>query len=85
MNGRGKPLTDFENFKADLIKYIDDKYQEAKEASPGTAANSLLSEWEKFIHPETGIANKLDNDWMDYFWEYRNPFISIDEIYFTFL
>lgn len=24
MNGRGKPLSDFENFKADLIKYITD-------------------------------------------------------------
>lgn len=24
MNGRGKPLTDFENFKADLLKYFDD-------------------------------------------------------------
>lgn len=85
MNGRGKPLTDFENFKADLIKYIDDKYQEAKESSAGTTEGSLLSEWEKFNHPETGFANKLDNDWMDYFWEYRNPFISIDEMYFTFI
>ena len=25
MNGRGKPLSDFENFKADLIKYIADQ------------------------------------------------------------
>ena len=24
MNGRGKPLTDFENFKADLLKYFED-------------------------------------------------------------
>lgn len=70
MNGRGKPLTDFENFKADLIKYIDDENNE---------------KWFQYNHPETGFANKLDNDWMDLFWEYRNSYIRVDDLFFTFI
>ena len=36
MNGRGKPLTDFENFKADLIKYLEDnKWSDLLDAKNG--------------------------------------------------
>ena len=85
MNGRGKPLTDFENFKADLIKYIDDKCREVTESSPKTIDNSMSFEWSKLNNTESGYANKLDNDWMDFFWTYRNSDISIEDMFFTFI
>ena len=75
MNGRGKPLTDFEYFKADLIKYIEGNKQEHPD-------DPL---WCKFYDPRDGYANKLDNQWMDYFWKYRNPHMSIDDMFFTFI
>lgn len=51
MNARGKQLTPFENFKADLLGLKDD------------AGKKLLTEED---------ASKLDNDWLDMFWD-ANP------------
>lgn len=51
MNARGKQLTPFENFKADLLGLKDD-------------------EGEKLLTEED--ASKLDNDWLDMFWD-ANP------------
>lgn len=75
MNARGKPLTSFENFKADLIGYIEQKVKEDKN-------------WEKLLDPKNGIPIKLDIRWTDIFW--KNKFkdekgnYKIDEIYFAF-
>ena len=85
MNGRGKPLTDFENFKADLIKYIDDKCREVTESTPKAIENSISFKWSKLNNAEFGYANKLDNDWMDFFWRYRNSDTSIEDMFFTFI
>src|SRR5574344_1106128 len=65
MNARGKPLTLFENFKAEFEKYIEDDK----------------------------IKSKLDNDWLDIFWnKYKDNLIDkesetlkkIDESYLNF-
>ena len=75
MNARGKPLTSFENLKADLAGYI---HSRAKEFS--TDEN-----WKKLDDKETGFAIKMDTDWMDIFWKYHSHDYAVDEIYFAFL
>ncbi|MCI6428479.1 MAG: DUF262 domain-containing protein [Rikenellaceae bacterium] len=79
MNARGKQLTGFENFKADLIGYI------TKQAQDETIEHSIRTEWEKLLDPKNGIPIKLDTDWTDIFWECRSKDNRIDEIFFTFL
>ena len=71
MNARGKPLTNFENFKADLIKYMENQLNEDKK-------------WESLLNEKDGIPIKFDTKWMEIFW--KNQFQGhIDEIYFEFL
>ncbi|WP_310991475.1 DUF262 domain-containing protein [Aequorivita marina] len=64
MNARGKQLTGFENFKADLINWLkDDK----------NPYNSLFQEKIYFINQEMpyylAYATKLDAVWANIFWE----------------
>lgn len=74
MNARGKQLTNFENFKADLVGYIKKKANEDET-------------WEKFLQRENnvGIPIKLDTEWTDIFWRNKTDDGRIDEIYFAFL
>ncbi len=67
MNGRGKPLSDFENFKADLIKYITD------------------NEWKSLLDAQNGLPILLDTKWLDFFWNYRNKGITLDDMMFGFI
>ena len=72
MNARGKQLTMFENFKADLIGYIREQAQDNEE-------------WESLLDIKTGIPISLDTTWMDLFWKNRSINNRVDEIYFEFL
>lgn len=56
MNGRGKPLTDYENFKSWLIGYIENTEKE-------------IGDW-KINIDKWDI--KLDTDWLDLFWNYKD-------------
>ena len=77
MNARGKPLTSFENLKADLAGYISRK---------ATKELDLEGSWHKLDKPENGIAIKMDTDWMDgIFWKNRSCDNVVDEIYFAFV
>ncbi len=65
MNARGKQLTDFENFKADLINWIRNE------------KNSYSIEFQKKVTFKKrempyhlSFATKLDNSWTHLFWEY---------------
>lgn len=70
MNARGKTLTDFENFKADLLKYkLSDREYLIPENDTSENSFSLL----------------LDTRWTDLFWPYRSTEYHIDEIYLNFL
>lgn len=63
MNARGKELTPFENFKADFIKWMQNK---------GINGDSFYEE--KEYHSISNmpyhmiISNKIDNEWTDFFW-----------------
>lgn len=72
MNARGKQLTMFENFKADLIGYIREQAQDNEE-------------WKSLLDIKTGIPISLDTTWMDLFWKNRSINNKVDEIYFEFL
>lgn len=79
MNARGKQLTSFENFKADLIKYI------TEQANSSELDDETKGNWERLLNPEDGIPNKLDTTWMDIFWKNKSKDYKVDEIYFAFL
>ncbi len=77
MNARGKPLTSFENFKADLAGYIS--RQAAGTSNAGKSCDGLNA-------PETGLAIKMDTDWMNgIFWKNKSSDSAVDEIYFAFI
>lgn len=69
MNARGKVLTDFENFKVDLLKY---KLSSREYLIP---ANDMSDE---------SFSLLLDTRWTDLFWHYRSAECHIDEIYMSF-
>ncbi len=71
MNARGKQLTAFENFKADLIGYMREQ--------------NNSGEWEELLNEKNGIPHQMDTEWTDLFWKYKSNDNSIDEIYFIFL
>ena len=70
MNARGKVLTDFENFKVDLLKY---KLPSGEYLIP---ENNMSDE---------SFSLLLDTRWTDLFWHYRSTECHIDEIYMSFL
>lgn len=70
MNARGKVLTDFENFKVDLLKY---KLSNGEYLIP---ENDMSNE---------SFSLLLDTRWTDLFWHYRSAEYHIDEIYMSFL
>lgn len=70
MNARGKVLTDFENFKVDLLDY---KKQDTDEL--------LIPENNE---PEDSFSHKLDTNWTDLFWCNRSIDNKIDGIMMRF-
>lgn len=79
MNARGKQLTSFENFKADLVDYITEQ-----------SDSELLDEdakmsWKSLLDEREGIPIKMDTTWTDFFWKSKSVDSKIDEIYFAFL
>lgn len=78
MNARGKQLTSFENFKADLVDYITERSESELEDAKKRKWKSLLDECE-------GIPIRMDTAWTDIFWNNKPQKHKIDEIYFAFL
>lgn len=79
MNARGKQLTSFENFKADLVDFIT-----------GQSDSELLDDdakksWKSLLDERDGIPIKMDTIWTDIFWNNKPQKQKIDEIYFAFL
>ncbi len=75
MNARGKQLTDFENFKADFINWMQMK------------DNSQFSDFSKNVtyngrsmSYHLALSLKLDNDWTRLFWEYTKHNQNDDKV-----
>jgi len=64
MNARGKPLTVFENFKAKFEQFIQSCDEPWPDYKLGFNGRNLEG-YDYFIH-------KIDTDWADLFWPYRN-------------
>lgn len=81
MNARGKQLTDFENFKADLINWIRDE----KNAN-GIEFQKIVTLKNREMPYHLSFATKLDNSWTHLFWEYAkgNEINNIDSFYLRF-
>lgn len=75
MNARGKQLTPFENFKADLIGYLQHQKDQAHCDDPESA-----SKWEKLLDAQSGIPILMDTSWTELFWQYKSEDCHIDEI-----
>jgi len=59
MNARGKPLTSFENFKAELIDHIAEKSENTQD-------------WKDLFDLKSGFGIRLDRDWINkIFWPLR--------------
>lgn len=65
MNARGKPLTDFENFKADLTKWMKDDKNPEKEQF-----HQLTTYKGRQMPYYLAFSLKLDNDWTEFFWSF---------------
>lgn len=85
LNARGKVLSAFENFKADLIGFIKD--------DESFAATREIDNGIKLSHSDI-IATKFDNTWSDLFWcearkyleeKSNNQNHSVDAYFFRFL
>jgi len=90
MNARGEQLSDYENLKADLIKYVEKqkKVEEQKNDgnNPWQNLEKELSEKKSIeIDLEQYLAQQFDTTWTDLFWKKRNEENCINEIYFCFL
>lgn len=79
MNARGKQLSDFENFKADLINWM--KFEKNIHSFE---FNTLVEYHNQNIPFFLRIASKFDNEWSDIFWSTRNQ-IDYDKGYFAFI
>lgn len=63
MNARGKELTNFENFKADFIKWMQNKDINGDLFFEKKEYKSI-----KDMPYYMVISNKIDNEWTDFFW-----------------
>jgi len=73
MNARGKQLTDFENFKADITKWMKDEY------------NLFKLDFQKIVYYNNRempyyllLSQKIDNDWTSFFWNITKEY-NIEE------
>lgn len=71
MNARGKQLTDFENFKADLINWMQDD-ENPQHAEFGKKV--LLEKRDMPFH--IAFALQMDNEWTNLFWRYTRGKIN---------
>jgi len=81
MNARGKALTHFENFKADLINWFQHR------DNPHNEDFDLETEYHSRRMPyHMSFALKMDNEWTNLFWHYSksnaNPDDKIVDAYF---
>lgn len=65
MNARGKPLTDFENFKAKFEQFIDSVKSNLPRYLLDLGIKSDVDGHQYFVY-------KVDTNWADLFWSYRN-------------
>ena len=83
MNARGKPLTNFENFKADLMAWIQDPQNGDRKNFDNVKDTASQLSYSQYF------PLRIDNAWTDVFWNYAKKNESfdgkIDDQYFAFI
>ena len=78
MNSRGKPLTAFENLKADIDSMLPENIQtdsfDCLENNE-VCGNSFSEKWKYYI----------DRDWTDFFWKYKDENNLVDSAFIRFI
>jgi hypothetical protein len=74
MNARGKQLTDFENLKADLIKWMKDDKNPCS-----TDFNKDVELDKRKMKYFFSISQKIDTSWTDFFWQITKDYDTIKE------
>lgn len=70
MNARGMPLNNFENFKAKFEQYIGQlEWCDQDKRLIEYTGNETI---EKEVYPKEYFSHKIDTDWTNLFWTYRN-------------
>lgn len=88
MNARGKALTPFENFKADLVGYMLGQREKEEKKEKSIAPDELKTvdlPWKRIVDPRDGVPILMDTTWANLFWKYRSVVNQIDEAFLTFL
>ena len=72
MNARGKQLTDFENWKSEFIKFLEDRHTNTKYS--GTIPNEVENHIKK-LYPNGPTLKQyfeysIEHQWTDMFWKY---------------
>lgn len=78
MNARGKQLTPFENFKANFIQFIENKFK----------GKNLKHPIKGEISYSGYFSYKIEKEWTDLFWTFRGDKKTIDDVfsnYFEFI
>lgn len=78
MNGRGKQLSSFDNFKADYFKWLEENINIIDELIPNITESSEdnnkdkeeYKEKERKKHKLETLKRKFDTDYIDIFWDY---------------
>ncbi len=70
MNSRGKPLTAFENFKAQFAELLDSGLSQYQ--------NETLQYGGRAVSYQQYFSFKIDSAWMDLFWSYRGATSRVD-------
>lgn len=71
MNARGKPLTEFETFKASFQQAVEERTAGRSRPLHGSAGETDVS-------LSTYVANRFDTSWCDLFWWYRGEADNAD-------
>jgi hypothetical protein len=73
MNARGKPLTNFENFKAKFEQHFDNLKWSKEDDRKLTFDDQI-----KIVKPKEYFSFKIDTSWADLFWNYRGLVVNYD-------
>jgi len=74
MNSRGKQLTDFENFKADLINWMKDEENNKYYNS----YQKITEQSQRALPRYLSISQKIDDSWTNFFWSYAKSSKEIE-------
>lgn len=74
MNARGKQLDPFENFKADLLKWMENENNPAREE---LEAGTMYQK--RSMAYKNAFALKLDKEWINFFWKFQHTEDERDE------